>query len=1291
MADLSKNVVPNDILAATAYSQRWSTLAKTATDLPTLQTWDPRLPRDRRVLVPIDVQAFVATAGGERVAPVGGVLDDPEPFDDLAALPAGVHLHWALPDSLLAGRAAEGSQRPSFPRLPDRWVVVRTIARPGQSTVHHRGWVVDAVTGGIAPLETYTGGTIPAPAVTGSPAGAPAGDADTFDPLTAVSRRSLLWTGTYAGARGRFTFHDDLTDVARTGTPMAKRAGYLVAGWYADDANDPLRGVGLLRTLEDVTAALGWIVTRDGPDSDEEGVDAATKRAESRSGKRSPSDGGVSTVTSKGMQVLRHESLAPSGTVQLDRVAATVLGIRSPAYRTLMHGAVLGVPVDGTTSGSDHRPSAASVSGALGLDLDDVAAALAGRALATTAQRRTAERLMAAFTSGLLARIGSPDGLFDLDEHEHTDTFTSVPGPPLPGAKADRLRAEDALAVNPLSMGRKGRGARRAVKQPKIAFTGGVRGLRKEEQRRQERSDATSSPLSARGTGDEPAAREVIKAAPRIFRPAAPVVGLRGARPGNRHHHDGSHDASGRLVCRRPGDIVTALTGIVEGQRVLPTIGSGAVPPEVLPLAREMVLLNGYDAAWLAGVGGERVTAESAVRTRLGGELLRLYGTQATYDGTGIAALVASGTVDGGPRAAQSVWQKHRAGKDPIRAQVAAALSAHSLLDGMAPSPVALTTWAQPWCPLFVEWEVEVRGRDDLEGWRLEAVDLEPAPGTPPGPSVTRTLRGRAPLNTGVGTTLVEGIRSWLADEQKRDEQPGASQLSDADERVLSDLAGILAPLGVVSASLDGLREQLLGIAYRSGFVVRAKNAAGDDGLPEADESPVPLLGGALTVTDLRLVDTFGRVLTVDTADLPTTEPLEVKGSPSTVRLRPRLQHGARWLFRLVDPAHPIAADPLTATEAWVDQIRPELSVNPVSGFLLPDHIDEACELFDRDGHPLGQIDHDPVTGAVMWEPAPGRPVPPSAGPLDPSTPAHAQLAGHLAAGVVQADIAARTAAGGDPGAAAPGRTSLSALLGVIDSTLWSVDTYAALGSPTIAGLVGRPLAIVRATLRLDAPDDLGEVRVTAAEGPAARRAAFEALRRHRFPVRLGDLARSDDATIGFFVDDDYSCFHVVDKVVAQVARESRRHRGHLGLIGTTVTPDVSPIEHPYIDPEDTLLVSIGQVVRLTVVMVPGGRVHLTSGIAPRKSLSLADEWVTPGLSRMSPSMRVGPLLVDPAEIKLPLVASFGPDQVFTRRTGPLTWRDDPIVAATAAAYLPRIPHEAQEGWIRVTPDTEDG
>ena len=106
--------------------------------------------------------------------------------------------------------------------------------------------------------------------------------------------------------------------------------------------------------------------------------------------------------------------------------------------------------------------------------------------------------------------------------------------------------------------------------------------------------------------------------------------------------------------------------------------------------------------------------------------------------------------------------------------------------------------------------------------------------------------------------------------------------------------------------------------------------------------------------------------------------------------------------------------------------------------------------------------------------------------------------------------------------------------------------------------------------------------------------------------------------------------------------------------------------------------------------MLPSGRAHLTSGVLPRKDLALADSWVTPGLAKVMPSVRVGPVLVDPAEIRLPLVSLLGDKQTFTRRTGELTWRDDPILAATQTAYLPRLPHEAQEGWIRVSPPVAD-
>src|SRR5690606_8576649 len=169
---------------------------------------------------------------------------------------------------------------------------------------------------------------------------------------------------------------------------------------------------------------------------------------------------------------------------------------------------------------------------------------------------------------------------------------------------------------------------------------------------------------------------------------------------------------------------------------------------------------------------------------------------------------------------------------------------------------------------------------------------------------------------------------------------------------------------------------------------------------------------------------------------------------------------------------------------------------------------------------PLGELAHDALSGAVTWEPAPGRPLPPDAGPLA-GLDAHTRLAGEIASGVVQADVAAR-----DTGAATAG-SALATLLRAVDTALWSVDTFGAVGPASVAGLVGRPIAVVRATLRLEVPDD---VDLVSTADPDARRAVFEALREQRFPLQLGSIERADDALLGFFVDDDYRHLHLVDR-----------------------------------------------------------------------------------------------------------------------------------------------------------------
>ncbi|MEQ7008577.1 hypothetical protein ABN028_20600 [Actinopolymorpha sp. B17G11] len=1267
------------------FDRRFTALVQAGAALSTIGTWDDGLSRRTRILVPVDVQAFVVPVnGGEATVAMTGGPGDPPPFEPGSVRPAGVHLHWAMPDALVAGASDPTGEALDLPRLPDRWVVVRTLQPLGSREARPRGWVIDARTGSVTPLATYAGTPDPAPP-----------DTPVLEPLDAAAGGSLMWTASYEASAGRFGFHDPLDDLT-TGEKFAgDQAAYTVAGWWSDLGEDPLAATTGPRRLDARLADLGWYVVHDADDEALVEEDPRLTRIRDGMGMPSPKDAAPARITGADGRIVSGALDDIAFTVR-SPVRAADLVVMTPAlprYATLVHGSVLGVPVTGALPPADDRPDAADLGLALGQDVDDVVSAFGAEVLGLDATlRRSAETLVAAFTSGLIEQIGSPDGLEDLAEREHGDGFWSLPGAPLPAAKPDRLRTEDTAPLGPTRVGRKGRaaqpphrlGTRLGWADVELTLTSGT-GAGAAASRR------TEETLPAPGGTTPSESREVIRPAPRYFRPQPPMLAMRGVRPNHRHHGDGLYDEQGRLRCRYPRECVPAIDGVITGTAVLGSLGSGAVPDEVLTVVREAVLLNLYGFHWLAEAGAPDASMVEVYRTRLAAEMVRLYGVDGRYDGTShlAAAAPAPALAPGDP------WEGRSTRDELLDRQITAELAEHALVRGTPPSPVAITTWRQPWVPLWLEWKVTLDGHGSTAGWQLAGLDLEPTtdPPTDPGAEVSRPLVGRSPLSQGVSRALYEGIRRWREAELQRD-ATGNSTLPTSDQDLLGRLGDLLAPLDLVSASLDGLREQLLGIPY-VGVLHSAEDndsandndgSDGADSLPRATGAPVPLFGGTLRIDALRLVDAFGRVLDIPpeaVAGTATTLDLAVEGLAGGIRMRPRIQHLARALFRLVDPGQPAGTDPAELREAYVDQLDPAAAVNPVAGFLLPDHIDEALEAFTAAGEPIGQLGHDAVNGAVTWETAPGRPLPPDAGPLA-GLDAQTRITGEIAAGLVHADVAARDL---DP---PPGISALSALLRVIDTTLWTVDTFAAIGSPTVAGLVGRPVTVVRATLRLDAPDDLDEVDVVAPGGPAARRAAYDAMREQRFAFRLGALSRTDDALLGFYLDDDYAHLRLVDRTVAAQAIDSGRQRGHLGLLGQVAVPDVDPLVHPYVVPDGTIWLRPGQTARLTLLMLPVGRVHLTSGVLPRKQLTLSDEWTSPGLRRLVPSVRVGPVLVDPAEIRLPLVTLLGDKQTFTRRTGPLTWRDDPIVAATQTAYLPRLPHEAQEGWIRVTP-TEPG
>ena len=197
------------------------------------------------------------------------------------------------------------------------------------------------------------------------------------------------------------------------------------------------------------------------------------------------------------------------------------------------------------------------------------------------------ERLCAAFTGNLLARIGTSDGLSDLEEREHGDGFWGMPGPPVDGAKSDRLRTEDTTPLGPTQVWCRAGGAVSGltgteVLRTKTTWKTGVIAMKTKADSHADslairsQRDAEDTPTK-RGGADAPASRDVVRAAPLMFRPAPVMVGLRGVKPSLRHHGDGLFDDHG-LRCRYPGEVKAVIDGTVDGATILPTLGSGAVP-----------------------------------------------------------------------------------------------------------------------------------------------------------------------------------------------------------------------------------------------------------------------------------------------------------------------------------------------------------------------------------------------------------------------------------------------------------------------------------------------------------------------------------------------------------------------------------------------------------------------------------------------------------------------------------------------------------------------------------------
>src|SRR5262245_47841963 len=357
---MSPPIEPGTIKELTT-SPRWSALARVDEPLSSITRWDRALMRHPRMLVPIDVQALYVPAGSTETfvrLPFATTTPDgtdpepmPAPFDSGTKRPMGVHLHWAMPDTLLNGALTDrdpgAENRLALPPLPDRWVLLRLLIPRNADRATVTGWVIEADTTKVTALTDWpqpetaraaTGKTIAASGLTGTVGG------------------TLNWSGCYDAVANRFSFHDPLADLPVEGV-LGDFASYLVCGWWAVANLDPLD---VATTNAGLQAKLGELKWRLTDDLEDRGASVAKSEAKLKK---------QNTLTLSYQPRYQGFEFTPKNTVvEVESGAAAGIGglftetasrfgdaIAREPYASLLHGVVHGVPVAGAVV-ADQRP-----------------------------------------------------------------------------------------------------------------------------------------------------------------------------------------------------------------------------------------------------------------------------------------------------------------------------------------------------------------------------------------------------------------------------------------------------------------------------------------------------------------------------------------------------------------------------------------------------------------------------------------------------------------------------------------------------------------------------------------------------------------------------------------------------------------------------------------------------------------------------------------------------------------------------------------------------------------------
>jgi hypothetical protein len=1161
---------------------------------------------------------------------------DPELF-----MAPGVHLHFRLPRALTHG-IQKGSDPIEFPRIPNRWLVQRTWLNSAQKR-NHKAWLIKSDAEVDEPWSEENPGVTWPEFTAGKPAvfksigqsaevtgAVDEGEGSATLKLTAIGPGDPTFSAYYPACRNVLGFHDKLTDFEDGSTELS----YLVTGWYSAAADD----------------ALQVFVTEF---RKREGIKSGDLNKDQR-------------------EKLRSELEAEW------KCVCPALADQEPPTRMVCHGLIKNVGGKETTELDE---------GVFPLNLDvhkknyEVAVGeVPGEALAALFKKeeeQVDQDLLTALQADILSqdttisdlryqlhalRFGGVRGGTVFHVQPESDEFPTTPGEPPP------QRADTGALPKPL------RDELRDLNDAQAAFDRQVRrvndciwqhyacwylwthwGIEKgfgspQAQKRKSQLDSFAKLLKA-----EEALLEELRVKARSDRDESKKKKIETTLKKDEYQRKAADGGPSRPRYRltesalqpfeEPNDLIVAIEG--------PAMQRLNTWQEIHALPCRLSNAVAKGPTWQE-VFGQGATGPGGIHSDL---LLESF-------------------------------SKGPPPKDPDKTE--------------GPPPV----WAgNPWIPLFLVWEVawqsDYSSQDHVIAsefvdncWTL-ARDKD-ADGGPdlalrpdavrPAPASPVTYEGRAILTPSGAKSLKNALIT----------------LKSADP-LIKKLIGKLANLRVMSQALDGFHEALTRRRVGTRFPALEHPSKNVPAVPDppasvrtmpSDDPFFPIRAGRLKILRLYVVDAFGQ-----TVKLPVVKgqgPTEFDGLD---HVRARRAHNT--FIEGLKPGE-IALRPRFATPM---RLRFELeSASPACGWVLPNHMEDSLAIYSASGKPLGafqkRLKREAGDKAFYWVPFPRekrqedgleRAWPDNPQADDDKLDAFGMPLGFRkwVRGGDADERAGRAALGAFcdwvSGLGAEPGDAFSALL---NESIQATDQRVPEEDPGISVLVGRPLALVRASLRLEwpglpahspelIPESLKEpVQPNALEKVIVTR-GFEKV---RWPVRVGDHRARNDGVVGVF---KCSSSGTPEGPFYPTWGEDDRRRASWWqprppAITETADREKFGTQEFSLDCEAPF--------RLMMLMDPQARAHAAIGALPRVYLELPAD-ISSGAKRVRDVFfQTAPVLGESDTPRMPRPSDDYGEWSWAWRPNVTTgWKEDPaLIEATDRGGFSGIWPAIAEGWLKL-------